>query len=141
MFYRGTIENVLSSCITACFGNCTVSDRKTLQWIVKTAEKITGVSLPSITDMYTTHCIHPTHPSHTLFTLLLSGKRLRSGLECRPVKFLHTKLAHPCLYEPCFVHWCTVMLKQAGAIPKLLPRSWEHEIVQNVLYQGDNFET
>ncbi|KAK3510608.1 hypothetical protein QTP70_011823 [Hemibagrus guttatus] len=47
------------------------------------AEKIIGVSLPSITDMYTTRCIHkansivddPTHPSHTLFTLLPSGKR------------------------------------------------------------------
>ncbi|KAK3520087.1 hypothetical protein QTP70_013046 [Hemibagrus guttatus] len=32
-FYRGTIESVLSSCITAWFGNCTVSGRKTLQWI------------------------------------------------------------------------------------------------------------
>ncbi|KAK3532133.1 hypothetical protein QTP86_008575 [Hemibagrus guttatus] len=57
MFYRGTIESVLSSCITAWFGNCTVSDRKTLQQIVRTAEKIIGVSLPSITDMYTTRCI------------------------------------------------------------------------------------
>ncbi|KAK3563650.1 hypothetical protein QTP86_032832 [Hemibagrus guttatus] len=73
MFYRGTIESVLSSCITAWFGNCTVSDRKTLQRIVRTAEKIIGVSLPSITDMYTTHCIRkannivddPSHPSHT----------------------------------------------------------------------------
>ncbi|KAK3544927.1 hypothetical protein QTP86_029226 [Hemibagrus guttatus] len=54
MFHRATIGSVLSSCITAWFGNCTVSDRKTLQWIVKTAEKIIGVSLPSITDMYTT---------------------------------------------------------------------------------------
>ncbi|KAK3573703.1 hypothetical protein QTP86_032059, partial [Hemibagrus guttatus] len=34
----------------AWFGNCTASDRKTLQRIVKTAEKIIGVSLPSITD-------------------------------------------------------------------------------------------
>ncbi|KAK3571566.1 hypothetical protein QTP86_013190 [Hemibagrus guttatus] len=51
MFYRGTIESVLSSCITAWFGNCTVLDRKTLQRIVRTAEKIIGVSLPSITDM------------------------------------------------------------------------------------------
>ncbi|KAK3518527.1 hypothetical protein QTP70_001496 [Hemibagrus guttatus] len=34
MFYRGTIKSVLSSCITAWFGNCTVSDRKTLQRIV-----------------------------------------------------------------------------------------------------------
>ncbi|KAK3562682.1 hypothetical protein QTP86_005302 [Hemibagrus guttatus] len=86
MFYRGTIESVLSSCITAWFGNCTVSDRKVLQQIVRTAEKIIGVSLPSITDMYTTRCIrkansivdYPTHPSHTLFSLLPSGKRYRS---------------------------------------------------------------
>ncbi|KAK3555734.1 hypothetical protein QTP86_028985, partial [Hemibagrus guttatus] len=26
-----TIKSILSSCITAWFGNCTVSDRKTLQ--------------------------------------------------------------------------------------------------------------
>ncbi|KAK3560731.1 hypothetical protein QTP86_016561, partial [Hemibagrus guttatus] len=75
MFYRGTIESVLSSCIAAWFGNCTVSDRwKTLQRIVRTAEKIIALSVPSITDMYTTRCIRkansivddPTHPSHTL---------------------------------------------------------------------------
>ncbi|KAK3530044.1 hypothetical protein QTP86_010332 [Hemibagrus guttatus] len=86
MFYRGTIESVLSSCLTAWFGNCTVSDRKTLQRIVRTAEKIIGVFLPSLRDIYTTRCIHkansivdePTHPSHTLFTLLPSGKRYRS---------------------------------------------------------------
>ncbi|KAK3507220.1 hypothetical protein QTP70_011004 [Hemibagrus guttatus] len=57
MFYRGNIESVLSSCITAWFGNCTASDRKTLQRIVRTAEKIIVVSLPSIMDMYTTRCI------------------------------------------------------------------------------------
>ncbi|KAK3513281.1 hypothetical protein QTP70_009804 [Hemibagrus guttatus] len=53
-FYRGTIESILSSCITAWFGNCTILDRKTLQRIVRTAEKIIGVSLPSITDIYST---------------------------------------------------------------------------------------
>ncbi|KAK3517242.1 hypothetical protein QTP70_001430 [Hemibagrus guttatus] len=86
MFYRGTIESVLSSCIIAWFRNCTVSDRKTLQRIVRTAEKIIGVSFPSIMDIYTTHCIRkansivddPTYPSHTLFTLLPSGKRCSS---------------------------------------------------------------
>ncbi|KAF7702590.1 gastrula zinc finger protein XlCGF28.1-like, partial [Silurus meridionalis] len=94
MFYRGTIESILSSCITAWFGNCTVLDRTTLQRIARTAEKINGVSLPSIMDIYTTRCIckansivddhtHPshtlyTHPSHTLFTVLPSGKRFRS---------------------------------------------------------------
>ncbi|KAI4901502.1 hypothetical protein NFI96_010072 [Prochilodus magdalenae] len=51
--------------------------------IVRTAEKIIGVSLPTVTDIYTTRCIRKatsivddhTHPSHTLFTLLPSGKR------------------------------------------------------------------
>ncbi|GAA6107797.1 uncharacterized protein LOC121182596, partial [Tachysurus ichikawai] len=54
--------------------------------LTMTAEKIIGVSLPSIIDTYTTRCIRkansivddPTHPSHTLFTLLPSGKRYRS---------------------------------------------------------------
>ncbi|KAK3549511.1 hypothetical protein QTP86_002479 [Hemibagrus guttatus] len=86
-FYRGTIESILRSCITAWFRNCTVSDRKTLQRIVRTAEKIIRVSLPSIMDIYSTRCIRkansivddPTHPSHTLLTLLPSGKR--SGIE------------------------------------------------------------
>ncbi|KAI4881446.1 hypothetical protein NFI96_000004 [Prochilodus magdalenae] len=81
-FYRGTIESILSSCITAWFGNCTASDRKSLQRVVRTAETIIGVSLPTITDIYTTRCIRKatsivddyTHPSHTLFTLLPSGK-------------------------------------------------------------------
>ncbi|KAF7703132.1 hypothetical protein HF521_022139, partial [Silurus meridionalis] len=45
-FYRGTIERILSSCITAWFENCTISDRKTLQRIVRTAEEIIGVSFP-----------------------------------------------------------------------------------------------
>ncbi|GAA6071249.1 uncharacterized protein LOC121182596, partial [Tachysurus ichikawai] len=52
-----SIESILSSCITVWFGNCTISDRKTLQRIVRTAEKIIGVSFPSIMDTYTTHCI------------------------------------------------------------------------------------
>ncbi|KAK3507471.1 hypothetical protein QTP70_025843, partial [Hemibagrus guttatus] len=85
-FYRGTTESILSSCITVWFGNCTVLDRKTLQRIVRTAEKIIIVSVPSIMDIYSTRCIRkansivddPTHPSHTLFTLLPSGKKYRS---------------------------------------------------------------
>ncbi|KAK3527713.1 hypothetical protein QTP86_000381 [Hemibagrus guttatus] len=103
MFYRGTIESVLSSCITAWFGNCTVLDRKTLQRIVKT-EKIIGVSLPSITDMYTTRCIRkansivddPTHPSHTLFTLMPSGKR-RPAIEPLPPLDVDGSLAYQAL--------------------------------------------
>ncbi|KAK1798628.1 hypothetical protein P4O66_006921, partial [Electrophorus voltai] len=81
-FYRGTVESILSSCIITWFGNCTAFDRKTLQRIVRTAEKIIGVSLPCITNTYITRCIRkatnivkdPTHPSHELFTLLPSGR-------------------------------------------------------------------
>uniref|UniRef100_A0AAR2L7V5 Junction plakoglobin n=1 Tax=Pygocentrus nattereri TaxID=42514 RepID=A0AAR2L7V5_PYGNA len=36
---------------------------------------------------------------------------------------------NPCVYGPCFVHWCAVI----WAVPKLFPQSWEHEIVQNLL--------
>ncbi|KAI4878461.1 hypothetical protein NFI96_031688, partial [Prochilodus magdalenae] len=82
MFYRGTVESILRSCIIACFGNCNASDSKTLQRIVRTAEKIIGVYLPSVTDIHTTHCTRkvisivkdPTHPSHGLFSLLPSGR-------------------------------------------------------------------
>ncbi|KAK1802604.1 hypothetical protein P4O66_004246 [Electrophorus voltai] len=57
-----------------------------LQRIVRTAEKIIGVSLPSITNIYITRCIRkatnivkdPTYPSHELFTILPSGRRYRS---------------------------------------------------------------
>ncbi|KAK3546071.1 hypothetical protein QTP70_019988 [Hemibagrus guttatus] len=92
MFYRGTMESILSSCITAWFGNCTVSDHKTLQQIVRTAEKMNRDSLPSIMDIYTTCCIHkansivynPTHPSHTLFSLLPFRKRYRSIRPSQP---------------------------------------------------------
>ncbi|KAK3525720.1 hypothetical protein QTP70_006752 [Hemibagrus guttatus] len=68
MFYSGTIESIQSSCITAWFGSCTISDRKTLQQIVRTAEKIIGVSLPSITDMYITRCFRCSNfTSHSFF--------------------------------------------------------------------------
>ncbi len=85
-FYRGTIESILTSCITVWYGACNASCRKTLQRIVRAAEKIVGVSLPSLQDIYSTHltrkalCIagDPTHPTHSFFSLLPSGRRLRS---------------------------------------------------------------
>ena len=53
-FYRGTIESILTSCITVWYGACTVSCRKTLQRIVRAAEKIIGVSLPPFRTSLTT---------------------------------------------------------------------------------------
>ncbi|KAL0147809.1 hypothetical protein M9458_056886 [Cirrhinus mrigala] len=51
-FYKGTIESVLTSCITVWYGNCSAADRKTLQWTVNTAAKIIGAPLPSILDIF-----------------------------------------------------------------------------------------
>ncbi len=85
-FYRGTIESILTSCITVWYGACNASCRNTLQRIVRAAEKIVGVSLPSLQDIYSIRltrkalCIagDPTHPTHSFFSLLPSGRRLRS---------------------------------------------------------------
>ncbi len=85
-FYRGTIESVLTRCITVWYGNCSDADRKTLQQTVNTAAKITGAPLPSILDIFLARCSSktksivkdPTHPSHSLFQLLPSGRRYRS---------------------------------------------------------------
>ncbi len=85
-FYRGTIKSILTSCITVWYGACKASCCKTLQRIVRAAEKIVGVSLLSLQDIYSTRltrkalCIagDPTHLTHSFFSLLPSGRRLRS---------------------------------------------------------------
>ncbi len=68
------------------YGACNASCRKSLQRIVRAAEKIVGVSLPSLQDIYNTRLTRkalsiagdPTHPTHNFFSLLPSGRRLRS---------------------------------------------------------------
>ncbi len=85
-FYRGTIESILTSCITVWYGAYNASCRKSLQRIVRAAEKIVGVSLPSLQDIYSTRLTRkalsiagdPTHPTNSFFSLLPSGRRLRS---------------------------------------------------------------
>ena len=39
---------------------------------------------------------------------------------CRPVKFFHTNLDNPLMYDPRVVHGDIVMLKQEKAFPKHL---------------------
>ncbi len=57
--YRGTIESILTSCITVWYGDCNASCRKALQRIERAAEKIIDASLPSIQDIYSTHINPP----------------------------------------------------------------------------------
>ncbi|KAI3369025.1 hypothetical protein L3Q82_025435 [Scortum barcoo] len=48
-FYRCAIESILTNCITVWYGNCSViTDRKALQRVVKTAQRITKTPLPAI---------------------------------------------------------------------------------------------
>ena len=85
-FYSCTIESILTGCITTWYGNCSASDRKALQRVVRTAQYITWVKLPAIQDLYTRRCQRKalkivrdsSHPSHRLFSLLPHGKRYHS---------------------------------------------------------------
>jgi hypothetical protein len=55
-FYSCTIESILTGCITALCGNCSASDRKVPQRVVRTAQYITGAELSAIQDLYTRRC-------------------------------------------------------------------------------------
>ncbi len=131
-FYRGTIESILTSCITVWYGACNASCRKSLQRIVRAAEKIVGVSLPSLQDIYRARLTRKalsiagdlTHLTHSFFSLLPSGRRLRS-LQARTSRlkdsFIHQEaelppvLAPPPLFYPT-QHW-TLTLRPPPPAP------------------------
>ncbi len=85
-FYSAVIESVLCSSITVWFGSASKSDIRRLQRTVRTAERIIGVHLPSLQDLYYSRVkkragniiTDPSHPGHNLFALLPSGRRYRS---------------------------------------------------------------
>ncbi len=85
-FHRCAIESILTNCITVWYGNCSVADRKALQRVVKTTQRITGTPLPAIENVQRKRCLHrarcilkdSSHPDHRLFNLLPSGRRFRS---------------------------------------------------------------
>ena len=76
IFYRCSIESIMSGCITNWYGNCTALNRKALQRVVRSAQIITGGKLPALHDTYSTRCHRKAkkiikdknHPSHCLFT-------------------------------------------------------------------------
>ena len=51
-----TIESILSGCITAWYSNSSTHNRKALQRVVRSAQRITGGKLPALQDTYTTRC-------------------------------------------------------------------------------------
>ena len=86
MFYRGTIESLLTYCLTSWYGNSTAEEKKQLHRTVRTAEKIVGTTMPSLADMYQQRSLRratgilgdTTHPSHSIISLMPSGRRYRS---------------------------------------------------------------
>ncbi len=84
-FYSGTIESVLTQCISVWYGNSSSQDCKALQRVVRLAERISGSALPSLQDIYLKRCRgravkiikDSNHPGNCLFTRLPSGKRFR----------------------------------------------------------------
>ncbi len=84
--YSGTIESVLTQCISVWFGNSFNQDCKALQRLVRVAERISGSALPSLQDIYFKRCKSKAvkiikdsnHPGNHLFCLLPSGKRFWS---------------------------------------------------------------
>ena len=69
----------------AAYGSCSATDRKALQRVVKTAERITGSHIPSVQGIYNTRCLRKaqnivkdhSHPGYGIFTLLSSDRRYR----------------------------------------------------------------
>ncbi len=55
-FYSGTVESVLTQCISMWYGNSSSQDCKALQRVVRLAECISGSALPSLQDIYLKRC-------------------------------------------------------------------------------------
>ncbi len=104
-FYSAIIESVLCSSITVWFGSASKSDIRRLQRIVKAAERIIGVHLPSLQDLYNSKVkkwagniiTDPSHPGHNLFGLLASGRHYRSL--CTRTR-RHSNRFSPCHLQP-----------------------------------------
>ena len=85
-FYRAVVESVLTVSITVWYGGSTREDRRLLNRVIRTSERIIGIKLPSLDDIYRKRMSRKTesilsdssHPAHDLFTLLPSGKRYRA---------------------------------------------------------------
>ncbi len=86
-FLSGTIESVLTQCISVWYGNSSSQDCKALQRVVRLAERILGSSLPLSAGHLPSNATKAElskssrtqiHPGNRLFILLPSGKRFRS---------------------------------------------------------------
>ena len=96
-FYRASIESILTYCICIWYTSCTVAQRKTLQRVINTAQKIVGCPLPALEDLHGSRCLKKSqniikdtsHPGQSLFEMLPSGRRYRS-IKARTNRLKHS---------------------------------------------------
>ena len=69
IWHGSSIESILTGCITAWYGNCSASDRKALQRVVRMDQYITGAKLPAIQDLYTRWCQPLIRHCYSLFII------------------------------------------------------------------------
>uniref|UniRef100_A0A3B5LQM2 V-type proton ATPase subunit C n=1 Tax=Xiphophorus couchianus TaxID=32473 RepID=A0A3B5LQM2_9TELE len=56
-FYKCSIESILTYCICVWYNSSTTAQRKALQRVVNTAQKIIGCPLPSLEDLHSDRCL------------------------------------------------------------------------------------
>lgn len=96
-FYRCSVESVLTYNILVWYSSSSVAEKKALQRVIKTAQKIINTQLPSLEDIYISRCLQKTtnilkdysHPANHLFELLPSGRRYRT-LKTRTTRLLNS---------------------------------------------------
>ncbi|XP_075935394.1 uncharacterized protein LOC142935136 [Anarhichas minor] len=73
-FYRSVIESILCMCFTVWYASCTAENRRDLARVVRTAQRIVGVTLPDLDTVYAGRlqkkarniCTDITHPGHSV---------------------------------------------------------------------------
>ena len=85
-FYHSSVESILTYCLGVWYAGSTAEDRKVVQRVINTAQKIIGSPLTSLEHIATSCCLRrskaitgdPSHPAYPLFDLLPSGRHYRS---------------------------------------------------------------
>ena len=125
-FYRCCIESILTYCMCVWFSSCTAANKKALQRVVTTAQKIISCPLPSLEELYNTRCLRKaqkiikdsSHPGHSLFELLPSGRRyrtlktrtnrLKNSFYAKAITTLNT--ATHTWTDNCAIHGCAILI-------------------------------
>uniref|UniRef100_A0A670JPL4 Reverse transcriptase domain-containing protein n=1 Tax=Podarcis muralis TaxID=64176 RepID=A0A670JPL4_PODMU len=96
-YYHSTIESVLTYSILSWYGSSSETDKKALQRIIKIAQNVIGLQLPTLDEIFTSRTLKkshnilrdPTHPAHNFFELLPSGRRYRT-MKTRTTRLLNS---------------------------------------------------